>query len=159
MVEFWEIFKSGSRYESHCVVAGINLPQEEVDRIKHTLISECSRAGDEPKNSKDKGATPTESQDTEAGQVDNKAQEAQLPQAEEKKRVPSLDGLLKARKSLKALISQQLDRTFDVSFNGVETGEVEAVVKARWQHDEVRFIIAHLCKFCIFFPITCDSAC
>lgn len=55
----------------------------------------------------------------------------------ERKPSPTLEGLLRARAALERLLEPQLQGSFLVSLNGVESGEIEAVVRARGRGDEV----------------------
>ena len=76
------------------------------------------------------------------GEEDKDARASQESKDKDKKRKKkekrnSLDALLRARKALMEEIRQHLDKPFDVSFNSVETGEIEAVVKAKWEYDQV----------------------
>lgn len=54
-----------------------------------------------------------------------------------KKKVPSIDALLRARRSLTSLVSKHLKSPFDIAFKGVESGDVEAVIRARRKFDKV----------------------
>jgi len=65
------------------------------------------------------------------GEADTKPAEAATKPA------PALDGLLRARAALEELLEPQLRGGFLVSLNGVETGEIEAVVRAKGPGDEV----------------------
>ena len=56
-----------------------------------------------------------------------------------KKPSPALAGLLRARAAVEGLLEPQLHSGFLVSLNGVETGDIEAVVRARNPSDEVGF--------------------
>ena len=89
-------------------------------------------------------ATPTEptASDASEGKVEGSGQEAvdseKEPKEEEKKaKVASIDAILKARQDLIAVLKSRTDRSFDVSLQGVQTGQIEAVVKDRQQQVRV----------------------
>lgn len=142
------------------------MPEEEIEKIRQTLLSECSK----PEEAVQKSSTQAKEADSEAekiatAQTENEStkdeiEESEAAEAEDKEgdtlsdqkegsakegkkpqRTPSIDALLRARRSLVSLVSQQLSSPFDVSLNGVETGEVEAVIKAMGPQNKV--IIEH----------------
>ena len=103
-----------------------------VEEIKAVLLSGFS----EQEEKVDKKAAVAESEaEKEASPEDKASKESE--EVKKKEKTKSLDALLRARKSLIQAVSKQLDKPFDVSLNGVETGEIEAVVKARWEYDQV----------------------
>jgi len=74
-----------------------------------------------------------------AGENKDQSDEEKPAEADEaqKKPSPTLEGLLRARAALERLLEPQLQGSFLVSLNGVESGEIEAVVRARGKEDEV----------------------
>ena len=54
--------------------------------------------------------------------------------AEEKKPTPAVDALLRARRELEAVLRPLLSCSFEIGLRGIESGEVEAVIKAAGEH-------------------------
>ena len=130
--------------------AGIDLSQADIEGIKQTLLSDCSKVeGEQPGSqaSSTSGSEPEDSSNTEAGK-DPGGIGDESEQKADRKRMAGLDALLKARRSLQASVAELTSQDFDISFNGVETGDIEAVIRARWKHDDV-------CQFLAFQPRKC----
>lgn len=111
------------------------MPQEEVEKIKKTLLA-AFKLADSPRAGAKTSPEADRKPDSEAEASDSKP-EAEEQKEEKKEKASSLTELLRARTAVMALVKKQLDKPFDVSLNGVESGEIEAVVKARWQYDQV----------------------
>ena len=129
--------------------AGINLPQERIEKIKQELLAEFARSDENPRPEIDQSA---ESSSKAATTKEDTAEPASTEESESKsaqpakQKVPGIDGLLRARRSLVGLIGEQLQTPFDVTFNGVESGDIEAVIKARWQSNQVGVWLGATCQ-------------
>ena len=106
------------------------MPQEEIEQIKQTLLKESSNP-----NSQQNDQKPAVNENDSAEATTSESESEKKP--EKKDRILGLDALLQARKNLLSVVSQQLSTPFDVSLNGIESGDIEAVLKARWPHDQV----------------------
>lgn len=159
------------------IIAGIEVPQEDVSRIRESLLDQFltpeqletqgkkpqNGAEAQPSNQESKASNSATSENESEGVLNKDASEGKLPEnkdetlqedeskspetsanetqneaeTEEKKdeykkvKVASIDALLKARQDLIAMIKSKTKRAFDVSLQGVDTGQIEAVIKAR----------------------------
>ena len=141
----WRCRKITSK-SSSC--AGISLSDGVVEAIKQALLSDFNEKEDSQPESGAKSATLA---DSEAGHAEENPEDKASKESaglKKKEKTKSLDALLKARKSLIQEVSQQLDKPFDVSLNGVETGEIEAVVKAKWEYDQVFYLSSQNFQVC-----------
>lgn len=116
------------------------MPEEAIEGIKQALPSEFGEEKKAQVSSKE--ASKAGSSATTGEQFEAADQESKYKKKREK--MNSLDALLRAREALMEQVSQQLDKPFDVSLNGVETWEIEAMLKAKWEYDQV--LILRLCS-------------
>lgn len=120
---------------------GVELPAEEIANIERTLLEECgtpnqqsseSESASAAKAPEEATASTADNPEEKAGSPDEKeADSAEKKTPEKKVPAPALDALLRARRALTAALKAKVAVPFEISLTGLETGEVEAVIRAR----------------------------
>lgn len=124
-----------------------SLPEAPATGSQESAESAGSTSSSPPQNlNKDDSEGPSQTtakHSSETGPSDESEQEAAKASKEEYKKVKvaSIDALLKARQDLVNVLRPRVRRPFDVSLQGVESGQIEAVIKARLGQVRAAFVL------------------